>query len=125
MNRRDFLKLGAASGVGLALGVRPEIEEEPTHLERPDALLEDFPPVRWVYYVDDCDGDDRNNGLSARTAWKTLRRANAGVQAGDLVYCTRQRRAYSYARLLKRTDVTDQEIHEIWKSTGIGYWGES
>jgi hypothetical protein len=89
MNRRDFLKLAAASGAGLALGLRPDVEvEEVADLEELDRPLAPFPPIQ-VYYVDSTYGDDRNDGLDVTTAWKTLKRAEATVQAGDVV-CWRE-----------------------------------
>src|SRR5258705_7246976 len=41
-------------------------------------------PLRTLY-VDGTTGDDARSGLSAADAWRTLAKANAAVQAGDLV----------------------------------------
>jgi len=39
-----------------------------------------------TYYVDGTNGSDENGGLSLTTAWKTIAKANATLQAGDTVY---------------------------------------
>jgi len=38
------------------------------------------------YYVDQDNGNDRDNGLSIQNAWKTIDKANRTLRAGDTVY---------------------------------------
>jgi len=57
----------------------------PTFRDRcePSAAPEPPPPLR-TFYVDADAGDDSSDGLTKDTAWKTLTKANAAAQAGDL-----------------------------------------
>jgi len=116
ISRRAFIKLGSALVAALGLGIRPNENSVEDHsiLDEVNSW-DDFLPPGKVYYVDDYNGNNRNDGLTYATAWKSLGRAKLSVRPGDLVYCTSQGRAASYARLLKRTDVTTEDIGAWFK----------